>query len=99
AHPFRWNQPFADILNEHQPELDGMELMSTNMDVECRQKAEQIWKTRGGAALGDSDAHVEEKIGNCYTEFKDIIRDEHDLIEALRSGATTPHDRMLENGR
>src|SRR5215831_11463234 len=36
AHPFRWGQPFEDILREERPELDGLEVMSNNMDEECR---------------------------------------------------------------
>jgi predicted metal-dependent phosphoesterase TrpH len=96
AHPFRWNQPFHDILGNHHPELDGLEVMSNNMDVDCRQKASELWKSRTWTGLGDSDAHVEDTVGVCYTEFKDAIRDQRDLIEALRGGAATPHDRVLE---
>lgn len=98
AHPFRWNQPFHDILGNHQPELDGLEVMSNNMDVDCRQKADQLWKSRTWSGLGASDAHVEETVGICHTEFSAVIRDLRDLIEALRSGVTTPHDRVLEKG-
>ena len=32
AHPFRWRQPFNDILSKHRPALDGLELMTNNMD-------------------------------------------------------------------
>src|SRR5262249_26603158 len=31
AHPFRWRQPFLDILRDHKPDLDGLELMTSNM--------------------------------------------------------------------
>jgi len=98
AHPNRWNQPFNDILAEQKPELDGVEVMSNNMDVDLRQKASELWKSRPWTGLGNSDAHVEETVGVCYTEFKDAIRDQRDLIDALRGGSTIPHDRLLEKG-
>src|ERR1700681_4007329 len=42
AHPFRWGQPFDDILRRQQPELDGLELMTSNMDADCRRRAAEI---------------------------------------------------------
>ena len=44
AHPFRWGQPFEDILEEERPELDGLELMTSNMDAECRKRAAAVWR-------------------------------------------------------
>jgi predicted metal-dependent phosphoesterase TrpH len=98
AHPFRWNQPFQEILDGQNPDLDGLEVMSGNMDVDCRRQADQIWRDRKWSGLGNSDAHVEDKVGTCYTEFAEPIRDLRDLIDALRGRATTPHDRVLEAG-
>lgn len=93
AHPFRWDQPFQDILTRVQPELDGLEVMSSNMDADCRRQADAVWKAKGWIGLGNSDAHVEDVIGACYTEFKDPIRDQRDLIAALRGGVATPWER------
>ena len=33
ADPFRWEQPFDEILRTEQPELDGMELFTSHMDT------------------------------------------------------------------
>src|SRR5262249_14451789 len=33
AHPFRFGQKFLDILERHRPDLDGLELKSSNMDA------------------------------------------------------------------
>ncbi len=96
AHPFRWDQPFNEILAELAPDLDGLEVMTSNMDAGCRRKAEQVWKAKGWIGLGDSDAHVENIVGCCYTEFEKPIRDEKDLIDALRGGVATPHERQQE---
>src|SRR5438270_5548718 len=38
AHPFRWGQKFDSILRKERPELDGLELMTNNMDADCRRK-------------------------------------------------------------
>src|SRR5262249_51058205 len=44
AHPFRWGQKFDDILRTQKPELDGLELMTKNMDADCRRRAAAIQK-------------------------------------------------------
>jgi predicted metal-dependent phosphoesterase TrpH len=86
AHPFRWGQPFDEILSELQPELDGLEVMTNNMDAECRKRAATIQRERGWSGMGSSDAHEESVVGCCLTEFPQPIRDQADLIEAIRSG-------------
>ncbi len=96
AHPFRWGQLFDVILRDQKPDLDGLEVLTSNMDAECRVRAAEVWEQTGWTALGSSDAHHEELIGVCYTEFEHTIRDQHDLIEALRSGMATPRERTHE---
>jgi hypothetical protein len=93
AHPYRWGQPFDDILQRQRPDLDGLELMSNNMDAECRRRATQLHGRLGLAALGNSDAHRVETLGCCYTEFAATIRDMGDLVEAIRSRQTTACER------
>src|SRR5438552_5288300 len=46
AHPFRWGQPFDEILEEERPELDGLELMTSHMDADCRRRAAQVQRER-----------------------------------------------------
>ncbi len=93
AHPFRWGQPFAEILDRDRPELDGLELMSHNMDDECRRRAAEVFEGLGVAGLGNSDAHHEDVLGECYTEFDATIRDVNDLVEAIRGRHAVPRDR------
>jgi predicted metal-dependent phosphoesterase TrpH len=90
AHPFRWGQPFDEILDEEQPELDGLEMMSSNMNTECRERTALIQEHFGYAGLGNSDAHHEDVLGYCYTEFPDGIRTIDDIVAAIRSRQTTP---------
>jgi predicted metal-dependent phosphoesterase TrpH len=93
AHPFRWGQPFADILAKERPELDGLELMTNNMDAECRQRAAEVQRNHNLAGLGSSDAHDEEVLGVCYTEFTDSIRGMEDLVRAIRGRRSVAHAR------
>lgn len=93
AHPFRWGQPFQEILQRKQPELDGMELMTSNMDAECRQRAAAVWQSARLAGLGSSDAHREEVLGVCYTDFDASIRTAPDLVHAIRERRATARER------
>src|SRR5438876_7061058 len=93
AHPFRWGQPFADILQREQPELDGLELMTSNMDADCRRRAAEIKRGRPLAGLGSSDAHREEVLGFCYTDFDAQIRNSQDLVEAIRGRRAVAYER------
>jgi predicted metal-dependent phosphoesterase TrpH len=96
AHPFRWGQPFEEILARHRPRLDGLELMTNNMDTECRQRAVQVRDRLGLTGLGSSDAHDEAVLGYCYTEFAGIVRDMADLVEAIHSRRATARERSGE---
>jgi predicted metal-dependent phosphoesterase TrpH len=93
AHPFRWGQPFGDILLSERPELDGLEVMSNNMDADCRRRAGEVLRATGLAALGNSDAHHEDTLGVCYTEFDAPVRDNRDLVEAIRGRRGAARDR------
>lgn len=95
AHPYRWGQPFDDLLEEQEPELEGIEMMSNNMDADLRTKAAAFKKRRPEfAGLGNSDAHEIEVVGHCFTEFAVEIRCNADLIAAIRSGVCKPHPRQ-----
>lgn len=96
AHPYRWGQDFDEILN-CQPLLDGLEVMSSNMDSECRKKARARKQERNTAwaAMGNSDAHQLEVVACCYSVFPQNIRDQTDLLEAIRSGDVEACERHL----
>ncbi|MCS6977154.1 MAG: PHP domain-containing protein [Gemmatales bacterium] len=93
AHPFRWEQPFDSIIEELRPDLDGLEIMSSNMDEFCRARAAAIRARQRWSGLGSSDAHREETVGCCFSEFPQEIRDLRDLIEAIRSGSAQAKER------
>jgi predicted metal-dependent phosphoesterase TrpH len=93
AHPFRWGQPFADILERENLDLDGLELMTSNMDADCRRRAAEVWGRRGLAGLGSSDAHHEDVLGLCYTEFPAGVERMADLVAAIRGRRTTARER------
>jgi predicted metal-dependent phosphoesterase TrpH len=93
AHPFRWGQPFEEILHKEKPELDGLELMTNNMDADCRRRAAAVQARLGLTGLGSSDAHHEDTLGICYTEFDATIRNNADLVAAIRGRRALAHDR------
>jgi predicted metal-dependent phosphoesterase TrpH len=95
AHPFRWGQRFRDILRQEQPDLDGLELMTNNMDADCRRQAAEVLAEQPLAGLGSSDAHHEDVLGLCYTEFEGTIRDDRDLVDAIRHRRTSAHERTV----
>jgi len=93
AHPFRWRQPFDEILERQRPAIDGLELMTNNMDAECRRLAARTHARLGVTGLGSSDAHDEAILGFCYTQFAQPIRNNNDLVEAIRSRQAAAHER------
>jgi predicted metal-dependent phosphoesterase TrpH len=85
AHPNRWNQPFEKILKEQEPELDGIEVMSNNMDNGLRTRAAALLKKYPHfAQLGNSDSHQPNTVGCCYTDFDAVIRTNADLVAAIK---------------
>jgi hypothetical protein len=95
AHPFRWGQPFDEIVAELRPELDGLELMTSNMDAELRRRAVRMLEAEGQdrwCGLGSSDAHELSTVGYCYTEFTSPVQNLRDLVAAIRSRTGTPRE-------
>ncbi len=86
AHPNRWNQPFEKLMKEQKPELDGIEVMSNNMDPPLRAKAaELLAKYPQFAQLGNSDSHSPWTVGCCCTDFDADIRTNADLVAAIKA--------------
>jgi hypothetical protein len=83
----------SDILKHNRPELDGLEMMSSNMDADCRRRTLDVQQKLGVAGLGNSDAHDVNTLGFCYTEFDAAIRDVRDLVEAIRGRKASPRER------
>jgi predicted metal-dependent phosphoesterase TrpH len=86
AHPNRWDQPFERLLKEQAPELDGIEVMSNNMDAGLRARAAKLLVSHPHLAqLGNSDSHSPHTVGCCYTDFDADIRTSADLVAAIRA--------------
>ena len=85
AHPNRWGQPFERVVQDAGAELEGIEVMSNNMDDELRAgAAELLTRYPQYAQLGNSDSHAPETVGCCYTDFAADIRTAADLVAAIR---------------
>lgn len=85
AHPNRWGQPFEKVVRDSGAELDGIEVMSNNMDEELRREAQVLLKKYPHyAQLGNSDSHAPWSVGCCCTEFDAAIRTSADLVAAIR---------------
>lgn len=95
AHPNRWGQPFERIIREQKPELDGIEVMSNNMDPDLRRRAADLLvKYPHFAQLGNSDSHDPATVGCCYTDFDCEIRTTADLVAAIREKKGTAKVRI-----
>lgn len=98
AHPNRWGQPFEKLIAEQKPELDGIEVMSNNMDPDLRTRAGKLLtKFPHFAQLGNSDSHQPETVGCCYTDFDATIRTNADLVAAIKGKKGTA--RVNGHGR
>lgn len=93
AHPYRWGQPFDDILRKYRPNLDGLEAMTSNMDDDCRRRAAGVLRQRRLTGLGSSDAHSVDILGYCYTDFDARIQTMSDLVAAIREHKATARER------
>jgi predicted metal-dependent phosphoesterase TrpH len=85
AHPNRWGQPFERLVKETAVVLDGIEVLSNNMDDDLRAKAADLLARYPHLAqLGNSDSHDPATVGCCYTDFAADIRTNADLVAAIR---------------
>jgi predicted metal-dependent phosphoesterase TrpH len=93
AHPFRWDQPFDEIVAQHGPAFDALELVSKNVTPDTRARTEAVLRQHGMGATGSSDAHEIENLGCYFTEFDVEIRTIRDFVAALKSGCGRPRHR------
>ncbi len=102
AHPFRWDQEFDAILQEHGPVFDALELVSNNITPETRRKTERVLADNTGlGATGSSDGHDQEVVGCYFSEFPAPIRTMADFVASLHARAGRPgfgEGRSLTSG-
>jgi predicted metal-dependent phosphoesterase TrpH len=94
AHPFRWDQPFDEIVAEHGPAFDALELVSKNVTRETRAQTEALLRQHGMGATGSSDAHEIESLGCYFTELEGPIDTIADFAAALRARRGRPGHRQ-----
>lgn len=87
AHPFRWDQPFDEIIAAHGPVFQGLERASKNVEAPGRKRVEALLKQFPHLiGTGSSDAHQPGQIGCYFTEFDVEIKSLESLIAALKQG-------------
>ena len=93
AHPFRWDQPFGEIIAAHGPVFDALELVSNNVTRQTRARVEAVLGSHPMGATGSSDAHDISTLGCYFTEFDRTIETLADFVAALRARAYRPRHR------
>ncbi|MBC7075618.1 MAG: PHP domain-containing protein [Syntrophomonadaceae bacterium] len=89
AHPFRTNnRGMGDAARRHR--LHGIEVFNGSTDIINNFKAAIMAEEMGLPFLGASDAHRVEALGKFSTWFPDGIRNERDLINAIKQGNVYP---------
>lgn len=81
--------------------FDGMEVLNGSMPDGGNGSALELAQSTRLRGIGGSDAHTKMDVGSCVTEFSVPIRNEGDLIAALRNShfaAVDLRQRRRENG-
>lgn len=90
AHPFRNNgRGMANYINNVSG-LNAIEVFNGNTSYENNLKAFHLAKKLNIPCIGASDAHHIQNIGKYATKFFDVIKNEKDLIEAIKLGRVEP---------
>ncbi len=70
--------------------VDGVEVLNGKVTGEENSFASEVAATLGLPGTGGSDAHEVSEVGLYATRFLTPVRDENELVNALRKGAFTP---------
>lgn len=91
AHPFRNNnRGLGNHINEVSKILSGVEAFNGSTELHQNIYAYNLASKLNLPSTGSSDAHVIDRIGKYATVFQGSVRDERDLIEAVKSGKIYP---------
>ncbi len=94
CHPGRTNVGLVAHY-ETKPPLEGVvavEAINGGSRGDEDHRTSALMAEHGYAGFGGSDAHLVAFIGLCATRFEDEIRDEEDLVRALKAGHCEPAD-------
>jgi predicted metal-dependent phosphoesterase TrpH len=98
AHPFRNNnRGLGEHIRTVQAHLSGVEAFNGSTLPHHNLSAYTLATELNLPSVGSSDAHILENLGKYATVFQDRVRDERDLIEAIRQGNVIP--TMLREGK
>ena len=70
--------------------VDAIEVMNGKVTKEENDFASEVADGLGLPGIGGSDAHKESEVGLYATRFQDVIENEKDLIDILKSGRFSP---------
>ena len=90
AHPYRNNGRGAGSLINTLPGLDGVECFNGSTPPQTNLRAWREASKRGVALLGAADSHLRERVGLFVTDFDGTLKDEGDLIAAVKERACAP---------
>jgi predicted metal-dependent phosphoesterase TrpH len=93
AHPFRWEQPFDQIVAEHGAVFDALELASNNIYPDTRAKTQGLLNRYAMGASGSSDAHEIDVVGCYFSKFPARIETISEFVAALRNQQGRPGNR------
>jgi predicted metal-dependent phosphoesterase TrpH len=71
-------------------DVDAVEVMNSRVSEKENGFAAQVAEILGLPVIGGSDAHKPGEVGRYATRFADPVRNERDLIEALKKGRFSP---------
>lgn len=95
AHPYRWEQDFDAIIDEHDAKsFDALELVSNNVTPEMRPRILECSRVHGLPTTGSSDGHDLRAVGCYFTEFPTPIRTMGGFVAAIREGLGRPRHRV-----
>ncbi|MFW6113536.1 MAG: PHP domain-containing protein [Actinomycetota bacterium] len=95
AHPTRgyWGHhrkykgyPPRDVLEQ----VDAVEGLNGGCSRQANVQAAKLASELGLPETGGSDAHIASQVGKCVTVFQDEIRNEDELVKAVRAGRCHP---------
>lgn len=90
AHPFRWDQPFDEIIAKHGPAFDALELVSKNVTGATRGKTQAVLDQHPMGATGSSDSHELSTLGCYFSVFDRPIDTLADFVSAIRGRIGRP---------
>lgn len=90
AHPFRTSAPSLGKKICEIDGLDAIEVLNGNSNSEENRMALVAAQKLGLPGTGGSDSHSRRNVGRCVTEFDDVVKNEVDLVSALKSGRYRP---------